>query len=358
MNSTQRDYYERAEKEGIIQLKESGESVRIENILALIMKLKQICNFCPIGGASVKFEDVFERLNILVSEGYRALIFSQFTDPEYGAHAIASRLEDYNPLLFTGDLSPIQRDSVIRIFKENRDHKVLILSLRAGGQGLNLQDASYVFHFDRWWNPAVELQAESRAHRLGQTVPVHVYKYVIENTIEERIEKILGEKQLLFDELVDSVSIDLKSKLSGEELFGLFGLTPPERLKSEKRRSDLSGNYSEMNGVEFEEHVQKLLEVKKWRVETTPLTRDGGIDLVARRCDDVGVEVTLCIQCKNHAAPVGVEVIRALNGALPKDVAGVRGVVVCPSGFTNDAITFARDRGIALWDRHHLFELY
>ena len=358
MNSTQRDYYERAEKEGIIQLKESGESVRIENILALIMKLKQICNFCPIDGASVKFEDVFERLNILVSEGYRALIFSQFTDPEYGAHAIASRLEDYNPLLFTGDLSPIQRDSVIRIFKENRDHKVLILSLRAGGQGLNLQDASYVFHFDRWWNPAVELQAESRAHRLGQTVPVHVYKYVIENTIEERIEKILREKQLLFDELVDSVSIDLKSKLSGEELFGLFGLTPPERLKSEKRRSDLSGNYSEMNGVEFEEHVQKLLEVKKWRVETTPLTRDGGIDLVARRCDDVGVEVTLCIQCKNHAAPVGVEVIRALNGALPKDVAGVRGVVVCPSGFTNDAITFARDRGIALWDRHHLFELY
>lgn len=358
MNSTQRDYYERAEKEGIIQLKESGESVRIENILALIMKLKQICNFCPIDGASAKFEDVFERLNILVSEGYRALIFSQFTDPEYGAHAIASRLEDYNPLLFTGDLSPIQRDSVIRIFKENRDHKVLILSLRAGGQGLNLQDASYVFHFDRWWNPAVELQAESRAHRLGQTIPVHVYKYVIENTIEERIEKILREKQLLFDELVDSVSIDLKSKLSGEELFGLFGLTPPERLKSEKRRSDLSGNYSEMNGVEFEEHVQKLLEVKKWRVETTPLTRDGGIDLVARRCDDVGVEVTLCIQCKNHAAPVGVEVIRALNGALPKDVAGVRGVVVCPSGFTNDAITFARDRGIALWDRHHLFELY
>ena len=357
MNSTQRKYYERAEKEGIIELRESGESVRIENILALIMKLKQICNFCPIDGGSVKFDDVLERLNILVSEGYRALIFSQFTDSTYGANAIASRLEEYNPLLFTGDLSPIQRDSVIRTFKENRDHKVLILSLRAGGQGLNLQDASYVFHFDRWWNPAVELQAEGRAHRLGQTFPVNVYKYIIEDTIEERIEKILKEKQMLFDDLVDSVSIDLKSKLSSEELFGLFGLVPPERIKSSPPRSEFNGNYAEMTGTEFENHVKKLLERKKWQVNTTPLTRDGGIDLIARRWDEVGVEITLYIQCKNHSAPVGVEVIRALNGVLPKDLAGVRGVVVCPSGFTNDAITFAQDREIAIWDRHHLFEL-
>jgi len=358
MDSTQRKYYERAEKEGIIQLKESGESVRIENILALIMKLKQICNFCPIDGESVKFDDVLERLNILVSEGYRALIFSQFTDSTYGANAIASRLEEYNPLLFTGDLSPTQRDLVIRTFKENRDHKVLILSLRAGGQGLNLQDASYVFHFDRWWNPAVELQAEGRAHRLGQTFPVNVYKYIIEDTIEERIEKILLEKQLLFDELVDSVSIDLKSKLTSEELFGLFGLVPPDHLKQPKRRAALAGNYAEMGGVEFEEHVKRLLEQKKWRVESTPLTRDGGVDLIARRNDDIGVEITLFIQCKNHASPVGVDVIRELNGVLPKGAASTRGIVVCPSGFTADAINFARDRSITLWDRHHLFELF
>ena len=357
MNGAQREYYERAEREGIIQLKESGESVRIENVLALIMKLKQICNFCPIDGSSVKFDDVFERLNILISEGYRALIFSQFTDSTYGANAISSRLEEYNPLLFTGDLSPIQRDSVIRTFKENRNHKVLLLSLRAGGQGLNLQDASYVFHFDRWWNPAVELQAEGRAHRLGQTFPVNVYKYIIEATIEERIDKILVDKQLIFDELVDSVSIDLKSKLSSEELFGLFGLVPPDHLKP-KRRAGLAGNYAEMGGVEFEDHVKRLLEQKKWRVESTPLTRDGGVDLIARRNDDIDVEITLYIQCKNHASPVGVDVIRELNGVLPKGAASTRGVVVCPSGFTADAINFARDRSITLWDRHHLFELF
>ncbi|MDO8784736.1 MAG: restriction endonuclease, partial [Syntrophales bacterium] len=110
--------------------------------------------------------------------------------------------------------------------------------------------------------------------------------------------------------------------------------------------------------VEFEEHVKRLLEQKKWRVETTPLTRDGGIDLIARRNDDIGVEITLYIQCKNHASPVGVDVIRELNGVMPKGAAGVRGVVVCPSGFTTDAITFAKDRGIVLWDRHYLFELF
>lgn len=239
MNRRQRECYERAEKEGIIQLKASGESIRIENILELIMRLKQICNFCPSTGRSVKFDDVLERLTTLVSEGYRALIFSQFIDPTFGARAIASKLGDFNPLLYTGDLSQLRRDMTIKRFKENRDHQVLILSLRAGGQGLNLQDASYVFHFDRWWNPAVENQAEDRAHRLGQTFPVNVYKYVIEDTIEERIEKILKEKQLLFDELVDSVSIDLKSKLSSEELFGLFGLIPPERLKLSKRKSEI-----------------------------------------------------------------------------------------------------------------------
>jgi restriction system protein len=112
-----------------------------------------------------------------------------------------------------------------------------------------------------------------------------------------------------------------------------------------------------MNGVEFEDHIKRLLERKGWRVETTPLTRDGGIDLIARRNDDVDIEVTLCVQCKNHSSPVGVDVARELNGSLPKQLSGTRGVLVCPSGFTADAIAFAKERGLILWDRHHLFEL-
>ena len=109
--------------------------------------------------------------------------------------------------------------------------------------------------------------------------------------------------------------------------------------------------------MEFELHVKRLLERKGWRVETTPITRDRGIDLVARRTDEVGVNMTLYIQCKNHASPVGVEIARALNGALPKELSGTRGVLVCPSGFTAAAIAFAKERDLVLWDRHHLFTL-
>ena len=142
---------------------------------------------------------------------------------------------------------------------------------------MNLQDASYVIHFDRWWNPAVEHQAEDRAHRIGQAFPVHVYKYTCEGTIEERIDKILQEKQLLFDEIVDDVYIDLKSKLTADELFGLFGLRPPERPKSAQQGGAPSVDYAAMTGVEFEEYVKCLLERRSWHVETTPLSVNGSL---------------------------------------------------------------------------------
>lgn len=357
MSGPQRESYDRAETEGVIELRESAAPVRVENVLTLIMKLKQICNFCPIAGHSVKLDDILERLDELDTEGHRALIFSQFTDSRYGAHAIASKLMKFNPLIYTGELSPQQRDAAIQQFKENRNNKVLVLSLRAGGQGLNLQDASYIFHFDRWWNPAVEHQAEGRAHRIGQSLPVHVYRYIIESTIEERIDKILREKQLLFDELVDGVSLDLKSKLTAEELFGLFGLVPPTGPKTPQEKVGPTINYSEMSGIEFEEHVKRLLEGKQWNAELTPPTRDGGIDIIARRTDDLGVRVTLYVQCKNHSSPAGVDTVRELVGALPRQFLGIRGVLVCPSGFTADAMDFAKERDIMLWDRHHLFEL-
>ncbi len=357
LDNSQRECYERAEKDGVLQLREKGEEVRVENVLELIMRLKQICNFCPVTGQSAKLQDICERLTTLESEGHRALIFSQFTDNHYGVRAIASSIESYQPLLYTGDLSSSQKEAVIREFKENHDRKVLVLSLRAGGQGLNLQEASYVFHFDRWWNPAVENQAEDRSHRLGQVFPVNVYKYTCEDTIEERIDRILQDKQMLFDEIVDDVSIDLKSRLTGEELFGLFGLTPPEHAKPSTRSAEPFAQFAEMSGIEFEAYVKRLLERKGWHVETTPVTRDGGIDLIARRDDEVGVQVTLYLQCKNHSSPVGVDVVRELNGALPKQMSGGRGVLVCPNGFTADAIAFAQERGLALWDRTHLHEL-
>jgi SNF2 family DNA or RNA helicase len=227
LGAEQRASYERAEREGVYALRAGGADVRIQNVLGLITRLKQLCNVDPASGRSSKLADLHERLTTLVAEGHRALVFSQFTDATFGARAIAAGLARFHPLLYTGDMSLAQRDEVIHAFKDDASYSVLILSLRAGGVGLNLQDASYVFHFDRWWNPSVERQAEDRSHRLGQTYPVNVYAYTCEQTIEERIEVVLRRKRRLFQDVVDEVTLDLESVLTSAELFSLFGLPAP-----------------------------------------------------------------------------------------------------------------------------------
>jgi len=223
----QRWAYERAERDGVLELRQLGKELRIGHVFELIMRLKQICNFCPVSGASAKLEDLAERAATLVAEGHKAVVFSQFTDKRFGCAALSDGLAELNPLVYTGAMDGPERDRVIRQFVADPTRSLLIVSLRAGGLGLNLQEASYVFHFDRWWNPAVEHQAEDRAHRVGQTLPVHIYRYTCERTIEERIEEILQQKQALFDEYVDDVTLDLSRALTREELFGLFGLRAP-----------------------------------------------------------------------------------------------------------------------------------
>jgi SNF2 family DNA or RNA helicase len=217
----QRETYDRVERAGVVELREQGTAARVEHVLDLIQRLKAICNICPESGESSKLADLRERIETLAGEGHRALIFSQFTNESFGARAIAARL-GRPALVYSGDLSPTRREEILRRFREDQDYVALTLSLRAGGQGLNLQEASYVFHFDRWWNPAVEQQAEARSHRLGQEQPVHVYSYTCAGTIEERIERVLAAKRNLFDTLVDDVSLDSAAHLTSDDLFGLF----------------------------------------------------------------------------------------------------------------------------------------
>jgi SNF2 family DNA or RNA helicase len=219
MTAAQRRAYDRAAYEGIVQLREMGEA-RVEHVLALITRLKQLCNFSP-DGESAKLDDLRLRLEELTAEGHRALVFTQFIDEESGAQRIAHRLRRFSPLVFTGELSLPERRDLVDCFQRG-DHGVMILSLRAGGQGLNLQCASYVFHFDRWWNPAVERQAEDRTHRIGQSLPVHVYRYVMADTIEQRIHDLLQRKVDLFTHLIDTASLDLSSFLTKDDLYEII----------------------------------------------------------------------------------------------------------------------------------------
>jgi SNF2 family DNA or RNA helicase len=221
----QREAYLRAEREGVRRLREMGPDLPITCVLELIIRLKQICNRDPLSGQSAKIEDLRDRMSDLSAEGNRALIFSQFTDSDYGVRRLGIELEAFRPILYIGTMRLDDREESIRQFKSDSRHTAMILSLKVGGMGLNLQEASYVFHCDRWWNPAIEDQAESRAHRMGQSMPVTVYRYVARGTIEERIDEILAAKRSLFAQIVEGVSIDaVATNLTREDLLGLFGL--------------------------------------------------------------------------------------------------------------------------------------
>ena len=199
--------YRLAEEEGLVRLRSLGTELRITHVLELILRLKRICNFCPIGPISKirRSSRSARRPDALGREGTSV---SQFVAEPFGARRLAKELAEFRPLLLTGTVDPVGRAALVTEFERDPSRRLMILSLRAGGLGLNLTAASYVFHFDRWWNPAVEAQAEDRVHRIGQQRPVQVFAYICADTIEERIRDILTEKRALFADLVDGVPIN------------------------------------------------------------------------------------------------------------------------------------------------------
>ena len=204
----QRAAYDIAHCKGLVWLRSLGTELRVAHVLELILRLKQICNACPRTGASAKLADLVRRLDIVAGAGEKALVFTQFVAMPFGAEALARALKPLNPLLLTGRMSAAARDDAMSQFATDPDRHVLVCSLRTGGVGLNLTAASVVFHFDRWWNPAVETQAEDRAHRIGQTHPVQVFAYLTPDSIEQRIGEILDKKRALFADIIDGVATD------------------------------------------------------------------------------------------------------------------------------------------------------
>jgi SNF2 family DNA or RNA helicase len=219
----QRIAYDIAHTEGLVWLRSLGAELRVTHVLELILRLKQICNACPRTGASAKLDDLRRRLQDVAHSGEKALVFSQFVAAPFGAEAIARAIKPLGPLLLTGRMSTAARDDAIALFASDPGQRVLVASLRAGGVGLNLTTASVVFHFDRWWNPAVETQAEDRAHRIGQTRPVQVFAYLTPDSIEQRIGEILSEKRALFADIIDGVATDSLRRLDLPTLLRAVG---------------------------------------------------------------------------------------------------------------------------------------
>jgi len=211
--------YAEAETKARKKLEESGDT-SLGHVLVQIIRLKQICNFDPVTGQSAKLEQLKNDLESVLTPGRKALVFSQFVST---LRRLQNQLDPLKPLLFFGGMNQEERERTLHQFRKDPSHQVLLLSYRAGGVGLNLQCASYVFLFDRWWNPAVEDQAISRAHRLGSSSPVIITRYLVAGTIEERIDELLRTKRMLFHRVFSSKSPPDSLGLTWEEWLSLFG---------------------------------------------------------------------------------------------------------------------------------------
>ena len=172
-----------------------------------------------VGEASAKLEVLFARLDEALAEGHKALVFSQFTSL---LAIVRARLEERGVTYAYLDGRTRHRAEAVERFQEDPACPVFLVSLKAGGQGLNLTAADYVFLLDPWWNPAVETQAVDRAHRIGQERPVFAYRIVAEGTIEEKILALQERKRRLADAIV-SASSGLARQLTREDLEFLLG---------------------------------------------------------------------------------------------------------------------------------------
>ncbi len=202
-------------------------------ILASLMKLKQLCNhadqYLGTGEYEEKDSGKFERLRevceVIHEKREKALVFTQFKEMTGPLCAFLEGIFDRKGLVLHGSTPVRQRKEIIERFQGDERIPFMVLSLKAGGVGLNLTRANHVVHFDRWWNPAVENQATDRAFRIGQNKKVIVHKFITKGTVEEKIDRMLEEKAHLSREVIAGSGEAWITEMSNKELMGLFSLT-------------------------------------------------------------------------------------------------------------------------------------
>jgi superfamily II DNA or RNA helicase len=210
LTKEQASLYEAVVEEMLAKAAQADGIERSGIILAALIKLKQVCNHpahllkdrSDLDGRSGKLARLEEILDEALAEGDRALCFTQFT--EFG-HMLRTHLQERlgrEVMFLHGGTSRSARDEMVRRFQSQDGPSVFVLSLKAGGTGLNLTAANHVVHFDRWWNPAVEDQATDRAFRIGQQKNVQVRKLTCVGTLEERIDTLINRKKDLADRIV------------------------------------------------------------------------------------------------------------------------------------------------------------
>ena len=201
-------------------------------VLAFLMRFKQICNhpsqFLGDGGYEPDDSGKFDRLRAICEEiasrQEKVLVFTQFREMTEPIAAFLVGVFGQQGLVLHGGTAVKKRQSLIDRFQKEDGPPFFVLSLKAGGTGLNLTAASHVVHFDRWWNPAVENQATDRAFRIGQHRNVVVHKFICRGTIEEKIDTLIEEKTNLADDILKAGAESMLTEMSNEQLLKVVAL--------------------------------------------------------------------------------------------------------------------------------------
>ena len=233
LSSSQESYYASfvSEVKSMIQKEKKANGNKISHVLALnlLLRLRQICispalldeNYSEM---TPKFMFLKERLTTLKAEGYSSLVFSQFTKSLDLCEQLCKE-EGFQYFRLDGSTTSKKRKQIIQQFQESTQPSVFLISLKAGGIGLNLTQASYVFHMDPWWNPAVEAQATDRTHRIGQKQPVFSFRLVMQGTVEQKMIALNEKKKELFSMIFDNQHIlNRSTSITSDDLSYLFDM--------------------------------------------------------------------------------------------------------------------------------------
>jgi len=354
LGDLQRAEYDRVSSQVRGELIALGDQVSKVHIFSRIARLKQICNFVPGTLTSSKANTLMEQIEQIAQNGQKAIVFSQYLDE--GIEKLEQVLASFGCAKLVGSQSQSVRDREIERFKKSSDVLVLLASVKAGGVGLNLAEASYVIHFDHWWNPAVMWQAEARVHRPGQkSDKVNVYSYWTTDTIEERIYNVLEEKGLLFEDVIDGLSENqIDELISTDEWLEMLRVKAKDRITLPTRSEKLAH-------LSLEEIRQRLLKILPSQFEhiskelirclgypnpkVTGKSGDGGIDILASRNTENGI-VRVAAQCKRYRGTVSASTARDFRGAITTDNTITKGFLITTGDFSRDCKSFCEQSGI------------
>lgn len=245
LSKSQAIAYESLVKELVLTLKDAKESQQQRRavVLTYLMRFKQLCNHYSQYSGDLAYDIAgsgkFERLKSIVEEvsakQEKMLVFTQFKEMVGPLAELLEELFGASGLTLDGSTSVKKRKELVASFQKDHGAPFFVLSIKAGGTGLNLTEACHVVHFDRWWNPAVEDQATDRAFRIGQKKNVMVHKFVCKGTIEEKIDRLIFEKRALSKEILEGASAEKGlTEMSDEELMEFVQLDPLRAVRGSK----------------------------------------------------------------------------------------------------------------------------